>query len=137
MDKVPLGPRCRPVCREFVFDRERHGFLCRWGKHGEEMNQEFTSGDDFAQTFPGRRAIPAAITELMLALFGGQLGTFNDLLQHFRLLAANLHLAPSQPPVVVQRSAFQVLRPALTAQAHRLHHGLTGARPRKKKISIS
>lgn len=100
----------------------------------DESRFACVSGDDFAQTLACRGAVPASIAELVLALFGAQLGTFDDLLQHFRLLAANLHLAAFEPlvsAVVVERCAFQVLpHPSLTTQPHRFHHhGLTGARP--------
>lgn len=93
-----------------------------------------TSSDDFAETLAGRGAIPSPVAELMLALLGAQLGPFDDLLQHFGLLAADFHLAALYPlvsSVVVEVCSLQVLpHPPLTAQAHRFHHhGLTGARP--------
>jgi len=103
----------------------------------------FTSSDDFAETLAGRGAIPSPVAELMLAFLRAQLGSFDDLLQHFGLLAANFHLAALEslvPAVVVEVCSFQVLpHPPLTTQAHRFHHhGLTGARPgiTKNKIKI-
>lgn len=92
-----------------------------------------TSGDDFAQALSGSGAVPAPITKLMLALFGRQLGTFDDLLEYFGFLPTYLHLSAAQPftPVVVQRqrTAFQVLWPTLTAESHRFHHRLAGTGP--------
>ena len=60
----------------------------------------FTSGDDFAQAFSGRGTIPSSVAELILTFFSAQLGSFDDLLQNLRLLAADFRFSTAHPPAL-------------------------------------
>lgn len=92
------------VAASNVLTIEIHNFMC------------LTAQQDLLEGSPDCRAVPPAISELMLAFLGANLDTPRDFLQQGRLLAADIGQLALQPP-------------RLLADEHRVHHHLASDGP--------